>query len=116
VATVGNAVRYPDALITCTRPAGTARLVADVAVVFEVTSPGNPGVDRITKLREYWAVPSIHTYVIVEQQSIGLMVLERRGADSWTATALTAEDTLRLRAPDLTIPVVEFYLDVDLPR
>lgn len=115
VATIGNAVRYPDALITCTRTAGTDRLARGVAVVFEVISPGDARVDRITKVREYLAVPSIHTYVIVEQSGVGLTVLRRQQDDSWRAETLTAEDVLRLQSPDLAIPVAEFYEDVDLP-
>ncbi len=115
VATVGDTVRYPDALITCTRTPGTDRLVAGVVVVFEVISPGDAWVDRIIKVREYLAVASIHTYVIVEQSGIGLTVLRRQDDDTWLAETLTAEDTLRLRAPDIDIPVAELYEDVDLP-
>ncbi len=116
VATVGDTVRYPDALITCTKTPGHSYLVQGVIVVFEVISPGNGWIDRIVKLREYLAVPSIHTYVIVEQNGIGLTVLERREDNTWMATTLTADDTLRLRAPDIEIPVAELYEDVDLPE
>ncbi len=115
VATIGDTVRYPDALITCTRTAGTDRLVAGVVVVFEVISPGDSRVDRIIKVREYLAVPSIQTYVIVEQNSVGLTVLRRQADNSWRAETLTAEDVLRLHGPDLELPVAELYEDVDLP-
>lgn len=114
VATVGNAVRYPDAVITCSPIPRNSRLVPGATCVFEVLSPGNPGVDHITKVREYWAVSSIVTYVIVEPQSVGLTVLERRTDISWSATVLTGEDVLRLQSPDVAIPVSDFYLDVDL--
>jgi Uma2 family endonuclease len=66
VATVGDAVRYPDALVTCTNVAGTERLVPGVVVVFQVVSPTSGRIDRIDKLREYGAVPSIRRYVILE--------------------------------------------------
>ena len=49
-------------------------------VVFEVISPRNGANDRIIKVREYLAVPSIHAYVIVEQNSIGLTLHRRHDA------------------------------------
>ncbi len=115
VATVGDAVRYPDAVITCTRTRGTAYLVERPLVVFEVVSPGNSTIDRITKVREYLAVPSIHTYVIVEQNSVGLTVLRRHDDGAWIAATLTAEDVLRLHDPEIEIPVTELYENVDFP-
>lgn len=115
LATIGDSVRYPDALITCTRKEGTGRLAEGVAVVFEVISPGDAKIDRIIKVREYLAVPSIHTYVIIEQSSVGLTVLRRQPNQTWQAETLAEEDVLRLRAPDVAIPVVELYEDVDLP-
>ena len=115
VATIGDAVRYPDAVITCTRTSGTSHLVERPVVVFEVISPGNSAVDRIIKVREYLAVPSIHTYVIVEQNSIGLTVLRRHDENSWITTILTADDLLRLHDPEVEIPVAELYENVDFP-
>ncbi len=115
VSTIGETVRYPDALITCTRTPGTSRLVEGPVVVFEVISPGNGANDRIIKVREYLAVPSIHTYVIVEQNSIGVTLHRRHDTDGWITTTLTAEDALRPHDPEIEIPLPEFYKNVDLP-
>ncbi len=116
IATIGDAVRYPDALVTCTKTAGEARVVPGVVVVFEVLSPTSGRIDRIEKLREYRAVPSILRYVIVEYASVGLGVFSRASGDSdWTATALTEDDVLHMPEIGIEIPVTEFYEDVDLP-
>jgi Uma2 family endonuclease len=115
VATIGDAVRYPDALVTCSKGPGTDRLVPGVVVVFEVLSPTSGRIDRIDKLLEYRAVPSIRRYVILEYASMGLMVLARGGAgDEWIATAMTAEETLRLPEIGIEIPVAELYEGVEL--
>lgn len=115
LATIGDTVRYPDALVTCTRVPGDATLVPGVVVVFEVLSPTSGRTDRIVKLREYRAVPSIRRYVILEHASIGLVVLARTNAnEDWTATALTAEDTLQMPEIGAEIPVAEFYEGVEL--
>jgi Uma2 family endonuclease len=116
LATVGDAVRYPDALVTCTKIPGMARLVPNVVVVFEVVSPTSGRADRIDKLREYRAVPSVRRYVILEYRSTDLTVFSRAdGTADWTAVALTADEALNIPELGIAVPVQEFYEDVDLP-
>jgi Uma2 family endonuclease len=116
VATIGEAVRYPDALVTCAKVPGTARVVPGVVIVFEVLSPSSARADRIEKLLEYGAVPSILRYVVVESAGIGVGVFAREaGAAAWTATALVDGATLTLPEIGIDIPIVEFYDGVDFP-
>jgi Uma2 family endonuclease len=114
VRTIGAKVRYPDALVTCAPFPDTAQIAPDVRVIFEVVSPSSGQTDRIEKVREYAAVPSMRRYIIVETRSAGLLLLHRTGADEpWTATALTADDTLALPEIGIEIPVSEVYEGVD---
>lgn len=114
VATIGDAVRYPDGLVTCTGTRGQDRLVPDPVIVFEVISPTSGHIDRIVKVREYAAVPSILRYVIVESASIGLTVHERQAAGQrWTTTAVMVEDVLSLPEIGIEIPVAELYEGAD---
>jgi Uma2 family endonuclease len=116
VATIGDAVRYPDGLVTCTKVSGADRLVPGAVAVFEVISPSSEKIDRIDKVQEYRAVPSIRRYVILESSSIGLTVLGRRGeGDEWTATTLIAGETLQMPELGIEIPVTELYEGIDLP-
>ena len=116
VQTIGAAVRFPDALVTCANVPDADRLARDVRIVFEVISPSSGRVDRIEKLREYAAVASILRYVIVESAFPGLLVLHRKDAlDPWTALTLTVEDTLDLPEVEAAVPVRELYEDVDFP-
>lgn len=115
VATVGDTVRYPDALVTCTKVLGTAHLVPGVVVVFEVLSPSSGRIDRIEKVREYRAVSSIRRYVILESTSVGLTVFERLDAgDNWTASTLTEDDALQMEEIGVEVPVAELYQGVEL--
>jgi Uma2 family endonuclease len=117
VATIADAVRYPDALVTCANFADSERLVPGVVVVFEVLSPNSGRIDRIIKVREYHAVPTIRRYVILEYSSMGLTVFARDGAGApWTATTLTAEDILRMPEIGVEIPVADFYEGTDVAR
>ena len=116
VATIGDIVRYPDALVTRARARSADRLVPGVVVVFEVLSPSSGRVDRIDKLLEYRAVPTIRRYVIVEQASIAMTVHVRAHAEApWTTTALTGDDILSMPEIGIAIPISEFYEGMDLP-
>jgi Uma2 family endonuclease len=116
VATVGDTVRYPDGVVTCSPANGLSRLVPNPVVVFEVISPTPGHVDRIVKLREYAAVDSIRRYVIVESSSIGLTVHERQAAgQKWTVTSVMADDLLSLPEIGIEILASELYEGVELP-
>jgi Uma2 family endonuclease len=110
VETVGKAVRYPDALVTCAKFASADLIIPGVVVVFEVLSPTSGRTDRIVKVREYAAVVSIRHYVILELASIGLTVLERTmPEEAWRTDILTIGDVLRMPEIGIEIPVSEFY-------
>lgn len=117
LATTGDTVRYPDALVTCTSFKGTDRLVPGAVIVFEVISPTSGRVDRIVKVREYAAVASIRRYVIVESATAALTVFERPdGTARWTASTLTIDESLPLPEIGIERPVAELYQDADLPE
>ena len=106
-------IRYPDAFVTCSPVTRDATVAAAPVVVFEVLSPSTARTDRIEKLREYQATPSIQRYVILEQDTIGAWDIARRG-DSWTINALAAGDTLSLPEIDAAISLSDIYADVEL--
>ncbi len=115
VATIGDAVRYPDALVTCTKGKGTDRLVSGVVVVFEVSSASSVRVDRIDKPVEYAAVPSMRRYVILDHLGPRLTVHARdAGEGPWMQTELRAGDVLAMPEIGADVPVAEFYEGTDL--
>ncbi len=110
VETGNSAVRYPDALVTCSKFDLSDRTLPGVIVVFEVVSSASSRRDRIVKVREYATVPSIRRYVILESTSIGLTVMERPKSDeAWRTTVLTTDDILRMPEINTEIPVSEIY-------
>ena len=116
VATIGDTVRYPDAVVTCSPVQGVSRLVPNPVVVFEVISATSGHIDRIVKVREYAAVDSIRRYVIVESASVGLTLHERQAAgQKWTVTTVMKGDLLPLSEVGVEIPIAEIYEDVDFP-
>ena len=117
IATVGNAVRYPDAVITCSPVEDNARLVPNPVIVFEVISPTSIRTDRIVKLREYQAVPSIRRYIIIETDAIAVTVFSRdTGGAPFIATGLGEEDTIELPEAGIAIPVAVLYAAATAPQ
>jgi len=111
------AIRYPDALVTCSRFENEDRVISGVIVVFEVLSPTSGRIDRILKVREYAALPSIRRYVILESTGVGVTVMERTEPDeAWRTTVLTNDDILRLPEIGTEIPIAEFYEDLTFPE
>jgi Uma2 family endonuclease len=109
-----GSVRYPDAIVTCTKQDGRASIVSEPVIVFEVLSESTSTTDLIEKNREYRATASIMRYVIVEQSRVAALVFWRR-ADEWLSVVLAGEDAiLALPEIDATIPLGEFYAGVDL--
>jgi hypothetical protein len=116
VATVGDTVRYPDGVVTCSPVDGSSRLVPNPVVVFEVISPTSGRMDRIIKVREYAAVDTIVRYVIVESAFAGLTIHRRLAAgQTWTSVTATSDDLLPLPELGIEIPVAELYEGVDFP-
>ncbi len=114
VVTVGTAVRYPDALVTCSPFDRDALTVPGVIVVIEIVSSNTSRTDRILKVREYAAVLSIRRYIILESTSVGLTVMERgRSDEAWRVNTLTGDDILRMPEIGIEIPVAELYEDID---
>jgi Uma2 family endonuclease len=69
--------------------------------------------DRVTKVEEYRAVPSIRRYVIVESAVRRVLVLSREpGVEAWSETPLTADETLDLPEIGCGIQVEELYENV----
>jgi Uma2 family endonuclease len=110
---VAGRIRYPDAFVVCTPVPPKATVVRDPVVVFEVLSDSTSRTDRIEKLREYGAAPSIQRYIILEQDAIAAMVFVRKGTDL-VADTLTAGDTLRMPEIGVEVPMAEFYIGIEL--
>ena len=110
---VMDRIRYPDAFVYCTPVPPGETVIKEPVVVFEVVSEDTARTDRIEKLREYKAVPSIQRYVIPEQKTTAAVVFERRG-DEWVAFGITEQDTLHMPEIGIEVPLAELYESLDL--
>jgi hypothetical protein len=100
--------------VTCSKFPGSARTIPGVVAVFEIVSLGTSRVDRIVKVREYAAVPSIRRCVILESTAADLTIFEREGTEmSWRVATQTGDGVLRMPELPIEIPVAELYSAVD---
>ncbi len=113
VQTIGAKIRYPDAVVTCTKMRSRDRLIANPIVVFDVVSDTSQHTDRVLKLLEYHAVPSVKRYFILEQTEVGITAYARQGSEPWSATPLLDNDVVELPEIGIQIPVGELYEGVE---
>ena len=100
---------YPDVVVDCGGGADDAYFATEPRVIFEVLSKETERTDRLEKLEYYRALPSLDTYVLVDQ-SRPVVTVHHRHEDGWAAELLTgAEDTLTLPTIGCSLPLTVIY-------
>lgn len=112
---VAGRIRYPDALVFCSRATPGQTVITDPVVVFEVISPSTSRIDGLQKLREYQDTPSIQRYVILESDAAAATTYTRHGSD-FVVGVPTGEDVLTMPEIEVSIPLRDIYADVPLPE
>jgi len=105
---IGGQIRYPDVAI-CAGPLDqTTRTLTDALALFEVLSDDTPTTDGVQKLIDYAAVPSLRSYVLLEQTEIAATLFQREPGGEWIASAQT-DGSLVLPGIDVTLPLADLY-------
>jgi Uma2 family endonuclease len=104
-------VYEPDALVNYgPRMTGDAIVATNPIIVVEVLSRSTGGYDKTNKLVDYFSVPSIQHYLII-QTSKKVVIHHRRGQGAVIATTIHTGGSLTLDPPGLSVPVAEL-LDI----
>ena len=75
-------VRYPDAFVVCSPIPLNATIAHDPVVIFEILSPSAANDDLGAKKAEYQALPSVQSYIVLQQTHRSAQVFPpRRGDD-----------------------------------
>lgn len=106
---------YPDAIVACGRASEVERIVTDPSVIVEVTSPSTRATDRREKLDAYRRMPSLRSYVIVEQRRRHVLVYTRGDGGDWSRDELTGAGDVPIPCLDARFTLDEIYDDVPLP-
>jgi Uma2 family endonuclease len=101
--------REPDALVHCGKPLNPDSLVSDnPLIIVEVLSPSSERSDTGEKLVEYFAVPSVRHYLIINPFR-RVIVRHARSKSGKIDTRIVAAGTLELSPPGLSVPVDSFF-------
>ena len=107
-------IRYPDVLV-CAGPLDqTTRTLTDAVAIFEVLSDDTATTDRVEKLIDYTALPSLRCYVLLEQATVAATLFQREPGGPWIASAHTG-GALALPGLEITLPLAELYQGLRFP-
>lgn len=111
-----TSVRYPDALITCTRADPNSTFAPDPVVIFEILSRSSARRDLGAKNAEYQSLPSLKRYVVLHQSLVAAEVFHRDEDGEWSYDFLSGGGALEMPEVGVSIPLAEIYDDVELAR
>ena len=98
-----HTVYEPDAMLRCGPPLpGDAVLVEDPVIVLEVLSPSTKTVDSNRKLADYFRVPSVHHYLILDARR-RVITHHARGENGVISTRILGDGPLRLDPPGIAL-------------
>jgi Uma2 family endonuclease len=106
-------VRYPDLSVTCSPITGSDDIVPEPVVVIEILSPSTEREDRGRKRFDYFAMPSIRQYAIVEQDR-RLIELHTRTGAAWLEEIIEGDAVLNFSAIGVEIALNAIYEDTEL--
>ena len=108
---IGDDYDYePDAVVNCgDRLPPNDVAVPNPVVVVEVLSPSSRSTDTGAKLADYFRVPSVRHYLVL-QAGFRQVIHHRRGDDGGTIeTRVLAGGVLRLDPPGFDVAIADFY-------
>jgi Uma2 family endonuclease len=104
--------REPDTAVQCGVAANLDSTILDAPlIVVEVTSPSSEHGDLDEKLVEYFSVPSISHYLIVNPIK-KVVIHHARGRGSDIVTHIVRSGEISLQPPGMTIPVAEMLPEI----
>ncbi|MBV8399258.1 MAG: Uma2 family endonuclease [Acetobacteraceae bacterium] len=105
---IGDRVHYPDVVVFAGPLDQTTRTLTDAVAIFEVLSDDTATTDRVIKLIDYAAVPSLAAYVLLEQNAVAATLFQRVSGNDWTASAHVTGDLL-VPGLNIALPLDELY-------
>jgi len=110
-----SAYYYPDVVVTChpqdLAPDAQKDYVEAPTLLLEVLSDSTEPVDRREKLLSYRRLPSLHEYVLIDQNKPWVEVY-RRTEQGWTQDIYEAGEIVDLASVELQVSMHDLYADV----
>jgi len=110
-----SSIRYPDAMVICSRIDGRATWTTEPVVIFEILSPSTARKDLGAKNAEYQTLPSLRRYVVLHQNVAAAEVFFRDDEGEWAHEFVAADGVLSMPEIGVELPLSACYEDIDLP-
>lgn len=103
-------VYEPDALVRCGDPlTGDAIEINDPVIVVEVLSPSTSGTDYGKKLRDYFSLPSVQHYLVIDPDGRHVVHYTRQDGIDTYLTRILAAGPLVLEPPGIDFRVEDVF-------
>jgi len=110
-----STIRYPDALVVCSKIDARTTYTTDATVVFEVLSKSSAVFDLGVKSVEYRTLPSLKRYVVLHQTVAAAEVFQLDAEGAWTHDFVTASGALEMPEIGCAVALSDIYADVEFP-
>jgi Uma2 family endonuclease len=100
---------YPDTSVTCRPNAGDDSFQDEPVVLFEVLSRGTRRIDLGEKKDAYLTIPSLHVYVVIEQDAPTVVAFRKTTAGFVQEVYTGLDAVLPLPEIDIELPLAEIY-------
>ncbi len=108
-------IYYPDAMMVCGAAASVELVIDEPSLVVEVTSPSTRATDRREKLDAYMRLPSLRSYLIIEQRRRHALIYTRDASAGWTRDEIAGTGDVGIAFLDTPLSLDDIYDDVPLP-
>lgn len=105
---------YPDVLVTCEPRQDDARFSHSPCILVEILSKSTAHADHNAKYHAYTALPSLQTYLLVEQHERRVYVYQR-GDDGWQMREYSGLESIPLPCLGAALSLDAIYEDVREP-
>ena len=110
VSITGNRVYKPDALVRCGEPLDGDKIeIDDPVIVVEVLSPSTSSNDYGKKLRDYFSLPSVQHYLVIDPEGRRVVHYTRQDGVDTYLTRILAAGPLLLDPPGIEIQVEDVF-------
>jgi Uma2 family endonuclease len=111
VAVANDSYYVPDVAVHCgERLRGDLSLIPDPVILVEVVSPSTERYDPSMKLIDYFALPSLQHYLVLDLKR-RLVLHHRRGEAGAIPTVIVREGSLSLDPPGLVLAFGDLFAD-----
>ncbi len=107
---IDEATAYePDAMVYCgPKPPHSAMLVENPVIIVEILSPSTGQSDQGRKLADYFRLPSVAHYLIIDPDEV-LIIHHQRRADDDILTRILRDGVIALDPPGIEVKVAAIY-------